>query len=140
MAATDVVDETSGVVALADVIPRNFSPLVSVALLSSATVTVTVAPAASLFKAIVHTAESVSASKVMSAEHDVLVEVIAPNVALVAAPLQERMVPPATVTLYVPLSSVAPSGLMATVKVGYTDVNTYAYVASAAYSDVASNV
>ena len=30
--------------------------------------------------------------------------------------------------------------MITTVKVGYTVVNTYAYVASAAYSDVASNV
>jgi hypothetical protein len=99
MAAADVVEDTSGVVVLEAVMPLNFSPPVSVALLSSATVTVTVAPAASLFKAIVHVAESAASSKVMSAEHDVVVETIDPNVALVAAPLQERMVPPATVTL-----------------------------------------
>ena len=49
------------------------------------------------------------------------------------------MVPPETLTECTPLSS-ALSGLITTVKVGYTLVNTYAYVASAAYSDVASNV
>jgi hypothetical protein len=100
IAAFDVVEETSGVVVLEAAIPLNFSPPVSVAVLSSATVTVTVAPAASLFKEIVHVALSAASSKVMDAEHDVLVETIDPNTeVLSAAPVQERMVPPATVTL-----------------------------------------